>query len=238
MRLHKHQSDAVKAAQFGENYVLTTGTGSGKSFAYIIPIVNHVLRRGSGKGIQAVIIYPMNALANSQVVELEKFLLYGFDGRPPVTYKRYTGQEQDEERDEIIKNPPDIILTNYVMLELIMTRPRERGLVEAMRGLQYLVLDELHTYRGRQAADVAMLVRRVRANQTATPRVIVEFEGEAGQLIRDIPTGVSLHLIGIEIGPTADRLVRFFRCPDIQPLVTAAGEEAVDQKRQRVCSRI
>jgi ATP-dependent helicase YprA (DUF1998 family) len=137
MRLHKHQSDAVKAAQSGENYVLTTGTGSGKSLAYIIPIVNHVLRRGSGKGIQAVIVYPMNALANSQINELDKFLLHGFSGRPPVTYKRYTGQEKDEERDEIIKNPPDIILTNYVMLELMMTRPRERGLVEAMRGLQY-----------------------------------------------------------------------------------------------------
>ncbi len=162
MRLHKHQSDAVKAAQFGENYVLTTGTGSGKSLAYIVPIVNHVLRKGSGKGIQAVIVYPMNALANSQINELDKFLLQGFNGNSPVTYRRYTGQERDEERDEIIKNPPDILLTNYVMLELIMTRPRERGLVDAMQGLQFLVLDELHTYRGRQGADVAMLVRRVR----------------------------------------------------------------------------
>ncbi len=162
MRLHKHQSDAVKAAQSEENYVLTTGTGSGKSLAYIVPIVNHVLRRGSGKGIQAVIIYPMNALANSQINELDKFLAYGFNGTSPVTYKQYTGQEKGEEREEIIKNPPDILLTNYVMLELIMTRPREHGLVDAMRGLQFLVLDELHTYRGRQGADVAMLVRRVR----------------------------------------------------------------------------
>jgi ATP-dependent helicase YprA (DUF1998 family) len=162
MRLHRHQSDAVLAARTGDNYVLTTGTGSGKSLAYMVPIVDHVLRRGSGKGIQAVIIYPMNALANSQINELDKFLLRGFEGSPPVTYRRYTGQEGSAERDEIIANPPDIILTNYVMLELMMTRPRERKLVDAMRGLQFLVLDELHTYRGRQGADVAMLVRRVR----------------------------------------------------------------------------
>ncbi|HUM69129.1 MAG TPA: DEAD/DEAH box helicase, partial [Chloroflexota bacterium] len=165
LRLHKHQTDAIAAAQSGDNYVLTTGTGSGKSLAYIIPIVDHVLKRGSGRGIQAIVIYPMNALANSQFNELEKFLMRGFD-KPPVTFRRYTGQESEEERQEIIAHPPDIILTNYVMLELIMTRPFERELVRAATGLQFLVLDELHTYRGRQGADVAMLVRRVRNNCT------------------------------------------------------------------------
>lgn len=168
MRLHQHQSDAVLAAVSGDNYVLTTGTGSGKSLAYIVPIVNHVLQHGSGHGTQAVIIYPMNALANSQMGELDKFLRFGFGEAPPVTYRRYTGQESDIEREQILTNPPDIILTNYVMLELIMTRPRERPLVNAMRGLQFLVLDELHTYRGRQGADVAMLVRRLR-NVCANP---------------------------------------------------------------------
>lgn len=161
MRLHKHQSNAIQAAQSGDNYILTTGTGSGKSLSYIVPIVDYVLRQGSGKGIRAVIVYPMNALANSQIGELDKFLKHGFGDHPPVTYRRYTGQEKEEERREIIQNPPDILLTNYVMLELIMTRPRERDLVKAMAGLQFLVLDELHTYRGRQGADVAMLVRRV-----------------------------------------------------------------------------
>lgn len=162
MRLHQHQSDAVIAARSGDNYVLTTGTGSGKSLAYIVPIVDHVLRRGSGHGIQAIIVYPMNALANSQMNELDKFLRYGFEDASPVTYKLYTGQEGEAERQEIINRPPDILLTNYVMLELLMTRPRERRLVDAMRRLQFFVLDELHTYRGRQGADVAMLVRRVR----------------------------------------------------------------------------
>src|SRR5262249_6932593 len=73
LRLHRHQSDAIRVAATGLPYVLTTGTGSGKSLAYIVPVVDHVLRRGSGQGIQAIIIYPMNALANSQRGELEKF---------------------------------------------------------------------------------------------------------------------------------------------------------------------
>ena len=105
----------------------------------------------------------MNALANSQEQELEKFLKFGYpDGRGPVTFRRYTGQEDDVERRNIWADPPDILLTNYVMLELILTRTEERPLVKAAHGLRFLVLDELHTYRGRQGADVALLVRRTR----------------------------------------------------------------------------
>ena len=160
--LHKHQSEAIHVAHGGHSYVLTTGTGSGKSLAYIIPIVDSVLRNGTGHGIQAIVVYPMNALANSQLKELEKFLLLGFPNKKsPVTFERYTGQESDAERQRIIANPPDILLTNYVMLELILTRASERRLI-ADKTLRFLVLDELHTYRGRQGADVALLVRRVR----------------------------------------------------------------------------
>ena len=170
LRLHQHQADAIRVAQVGANYVLTTGTGSGKSLAYIIPIVDFVLKHGSGKGVQAIIVYPMNALANSQLGELQKFINLGFqDNKGPVTFGRYTGQESDEEKNQIMGNPPDILLTNYVMLELILTRPDERKtLVNAAQGLRFLVLDELHTYRGRQGADVAMLVRRVRNTLNAT----------------------------------------------------------------------
>src|SRR5262249_43704069 len=163
LRLHRHQTEAIHTARTGSPYVLTTGTGSGKSMAYIIPIVDHVLRRGRGRGIRAIVVYPMNALANSQQGELRKFLCHGYpDGHEPVTFDRYTGQETDAERERILAQPPDILLTNYVMLELILTRPRERPLVQAAQALQFLVLDELHTYRGRQGADVALLVRRVR----------------------------------------------------------------------------
>jgi ATP-dependent helicase YprA (DUF1998 family)/serine/threonine protein kinase len=161
LRLHVHQREAIQIARGGHNYVLTTGTGSGKSLSYIVPIVDYVLRNGSGSGIKAIIVYPMNALANSQYGELEKFLLHGYpeDGHP-VTFRRYTGQESAEVKNEVIHNPPDILLTNFVMLELMLTRPSEQPLVAAARGLRFLVLDELHTYRGRQGADVALLVRR------------------------------------------------------------------------------
>lgn len=169
LRLYRHQTDAIDIAKRNESFVLTTGTGSGKSLAYFIPIVDHVLRRrragGEAKGITAIVVYPMNALCNSQREELERYLRIGYgEGREPVTFARYTGQESNEERERIAKKPPDILLTNYVMLELIMTRFLETD--SAVRrhaaGLRFLVLDELHTYRGRQGADVAMLVRRVR----------------------------------------------------------------------------
>lgn len=161
--LHVHQEMAIRKAKETRNYVLTTGTGSGKSLAYLIPIVDRILREDSGKGIKAIIVYPMNALANSQYGELEKFLHLGFpDGKGPVTFQRYTGQEDDETRSQIISQPPDILLTNYVMLELILTRPREQKLIASAKDLEFLVLDELHTYRGRQGADVSMLLRRVR----------------------------------------------------------------------------
>ena len=163
IQLYKHQAEAIKIAHGGHNYILTTGTGSGKSLAYIVPIVNHVLDKGSGKGIQAIIVYPMNALANSQFNELEKFICTGYPaGKELVKFERYTGQEDEEKKEEIVKNPPDILLTNYVMLELILTRPYERDLISAAKGLKFLVLDELHTYRGRQGADVSLLVRRLR----------------------------------------------------------------------------
>lgn len=164
LRLHRHQADAIRVARGDESYVLTTGTGSGKSLAYIVPIVDHVLRMGPSDGrIKAIVVYPMNALANSQEEELRKFLGHGYpDGKGPVTFRRYTGQESDEQREEIRKAAPDILLTNYVMLEYILTRPFDRKLIDAAEGLSFLVLDELHTYRGRQGADVALLVRRVR----------------------------------------------------------------------------
>lgn len=164
MTVHTHQVEAIRAAKNDENYVLTTGTGSGKSLAYIIPIVDHVLRNGTGKGIQAIVVYPMNALANSQHGELEKFIRAGYsESEYPVSFARYTGQEDEKTKTVIQTNPPDIILTNYVMLELMLTRPEEtKSLVQSARGMKFLVLDELHTYRGRQGADVALLIRRLR----------------------------------------------------------------------------
>ena len=163
LHLHRHQREAILQATEGRSCVLTTGTGSGKSLAYIVPIVDHVLRSGSGQGIRAIVVYPMNALANSQDEELGKFLCKGYpEGQPPVRFARYTGQERGADREAIRSDPPDILLTNYMMLELLLTRSEDRALVRAAQGLGFLVFDELHTYRGRQGADVAMLIRRCR----------------------------------------------------------------------------
>ncbi len=162
LHLYRHQAEAIRVASDDRNYVLTTGTGSGKSLAYIVPIVDHVLRTGSGGGVKAIVVYPMNALANSQREELRKFLAHGPWADRPVTFERYTGQDDQEAREQIRRRPPDILLTNYVMLELILTRYTDQALVSRLGSLRYLVLDELHTYRGRQGADVAMLVRRLR----------------------------------------------------------------------------
>ncbi|WP_201776527.1 DEAD/DEAH box helicase [Allosalinactinospora lopnorensis] len=164
LTLHRHQREALEAAKTGDSYVLTTGTGSGKSLAYILPVVDQVLRDPRPGRIKAVVVYPMNALANSQHHELTKYLTWGLSrGGQKVRFASYTGQEDQEQRDQVFKRPPDILLTNYVMLEYLLTRPHEREqLLKAAQGLDFLVLDELHTYRGRQGADVALLVRRLR----------------------------------------------------------------------------
>jgi ATP-dependent helicase YprA (DUF1998 family) len=150
-----------------ESFVVTTGTGSGKSLSFFIPVVDRILREKASDPTprtRAIIIYPMNALANSQLEEMRKFLCDCPEDSKPVSIRRYTAQEGDAERREIRENPPDILLTNYMMLDLILTRRNDdHRVVEHCRGLEFLVLDELHSYRGRQGADVAMLVRRLKA---------------------------------------------------------------------------
>jgi hypothetical protein len=163
--LYKHQEQAIALAAQGESFVVTTGTGSGKSLCFFIPIVSHVLaarRTDPVRRTRAMVVYPMNALANSQMEELGKFIGQ-VPGHRPVTFARYTGQEDGDERKRLADEPPDILLTNFMMLELLMTRQEEidRRVIANCAGLRFLVLDELHTYRGRQGADVALLVRRV-----------------------------------------------------------------------------
>jgi len=166
--LHRHQDQSLSKALQGRNYIVTTGTGSGKSLCFFVPIIDRILkakRAGAVQRTRAIVIYPMNALANSQREELEKFIEgCGIDPHLKPTFERYTGQESDAERKRIAATKPDIILTNFMMLELLMTRQDslDQEVVANMEGLEFLVLDELHTYRGRQGADVAMLVRRVR----------------------------------------------------------------------------
>ena len=166
-RLYRHQEEAVRKALAGESFVVTSGTGSGKSLCYFLPIVDSLIRRpDTGERVAALVVYPMNALVNSQFQALSA-LKERYEralGRPfPVTFAKYTGETTDAEREDLRRNPPQILLTNYVMAELLLVRPEDqRFLDRAGGGLRFLVFDELHTYRGRQGADVAMLVRRLK----------------------------------------------------------------------------
>lgn len=168
LRFHRHQAQSIAKASKGDSYVVTTGTGSGKSLCFFVPIVDAIVRAlksGAPRRTRAIIVYPMNALANSQIKEIDKFISQS--GLPealrPIV-KRYTGQESHEDRQRIADNPPDILLTNFMMAELLLTRQDDLDsrVVNNAVGLEFIVLDELHTYRGRQGADVAILVRRLR----------------------------------------------------------------------------
>jgi len=164
--LYRHQAEAIRHGVNDRGFIVTSGTGSGKSLTYMATVFNTLLKlREKSKGVKAVIVYPMNALINSQEEEIRKLEgNYAREGGEfPVSFAKYTGQESSEKREEIKRECPDVILTNYMMLELIMTRHREEWMRDSMRDhLKYLVFDELHTYRGRQGADVSMLIRRIK----------------------------------------------------------------------------
>ena len=154
--------------------LVTTGTGSGKTEAFLHPIVDHVLRarREGITGTKALILYPMNALANDQAQRLTRLLtehaeLHG------ITAALYTGQKGPQrttvtpdglitDRGIIRDTAPDILLTNYKMLDQLLLRAADQDIWrQSARSLQYLVLDEFHTYDGAQGTDVAMLLRRL-----------------------------------------------------------------------------
>lgn len=188
--LRSHQSACIRTVlQNNQNVIVATGTGSGKSFCFGIPIISECLRmKDKGiKGIKAVIIYPMNALANSQYDEFARRLngsgltLAIYTGDTPNSFptdefispKDYLhktlGREEAFDcelltREEIKSTPPDILMTNYAQLELILTRFEDFKLFppEHEGVLQFLVLDEVHTYTGKRGADVACLVRRLK----------------------------------------------------------------------------
>lgn len=165
-RLYKHQVEALVLGSKQRNFIVTSGTGSGKSLTFIGSIFNYLFSNPTRKrGISALIVYPMNALINSQFLEIDRYKKSYEEnsGNPfPITFRQYTGQESKIEKEEALKELPDILLTNYMMLELIMTRLGERDFRDSIAdNLRFLVFDELHTYRGRQGSDVSMLIRRI-----------------------------------------------------------------------------
>lgn len=165
--LYRHQVEAIKKGVAGKSFIVTSGTGSGKSLTFLATIFSDLLKNNFGTGIKAILVYPMNALINSQEEEINKYAENYKNNTQndfPITFAKYTGQETQQEREDIKTNPPDIILTNYMMLELIMTRASEKFMRDSIfTNLKYLVFDELHTYRGRQGADVSLLIRRISA---------------------------------------------------------------------------
>lgn len=171
-QLYRHQVEAMVLGKERRDFVVTSGTGSGKSLTYIATILHHQLSHPTSGGIQAVVVYPMNALINSQNDALKGFAAsYEKHANSPfpVYFEQYTGQEDMVARDKVKANPPHILLTNYMMLELILTRIAEQAVrASIFENLQFLVFDELHTYRGRQGADVALLIRRI-LSQCAHP---------------------------------------------------------------------
>jgi len=174
--LYQHQIEAFAKARAGESYVVTSGTGSGKSLTYFLPIMDAFLRAPpAADRVATLVVYPMNALVNSQIQALEK-LKEEYERRTnkpfPVTFAKYTGGTTEAAREELRQHPPKILLTNYVMAELLLVRPEDqRFLDRSGGGLRFIVFDELHTYRGRQGADVAMLIRRMK-ERCAAPGLV------------------------------------------------------------------
>lgn len=173
--LYDHQVRSIELTQRGGNIVVATGTGSGKTECFLLPVLEDALQN-PGRGVRAIVIYPMNALANDQLDRLRRLLR----GLPEVTFGRYTGDTKwnegdasDEQRRSILRpnerfsrndirsEPPHVLLTNFAMLEYLLLRPQDADIFRQQR-LRYVILDEAHSYSGAQGIDVSLLMRRLR----------------------------------------------------------------------------
>lgn len=167
--LYDHQERATRRLSRGEHTIVASSTGSGKTEAFLIPIIDYCLRHRDTPGTKAVLLYPMNALANDQLKRLRR-LLRGTG----LTFARYTGdtqrqtnggesddlpEEERQSREQIQQHPPDILLTNYAMLELLLVRREDQHIFRHQQ-VRYLVLDEVHTYGGARGIEVGCLIRR------------------------------------------------------------------------------
>ena len=196
-QLHLHQQAALGR---DENFIVATGTGSGKTESFLFPLIDDILRtKNDTAGVKAILVYPLNALATDQMYRIAK-LLFNELGNPGVTLGRFTGQTKSSatrreieleitsapsfedafpertaapknwllSRSEMLDSPPDILITNYAMLEHVLLLPRNRALLRNAN-LRWLVLDELHTYAGAQAIEVAFLLRKLKAHLDLKP---------------------------------------------------------------------
>ncbi|MEV6119458.1 DEAD/DEAH box helicase [Streptomyces sp. NPDC052077] len=160
--------------------LVTTGTGSGKTESFLYPVLDHCAReRAAGNnGVKAVFLYPMNALATDQAARIND-LLTDYDELSGVRAGLYIGEKAATHYDRVYTrrqdmqlSPPDILITNYKMLDLLLQRAADAPLWDGS-DIRYVVVDEFHTYDGAQGTDVAMLLRRlaiaVDANRPGMP---------------------------------------------------------------------
>jgi len=177
--LHQEQAFERLSGRNGprRNTIVATGTGSGKTECFVLPILDHCYERRGEPGIKAIIIYPMNALATDQAARIARAIYENERLRGNVTAGLYIGQSSKgasktmgpdsviANRDTLRLRPPDILLTNYKMLDYLLIRPDDLSLWQANgpETLQFLVVDELHTFDGAQGTDLACLIRRLKA---------------------------------------------------------------------------
>ena len=177
---YKHQLKAFqrlysKDGHQPQHTLVTTGTGSGKTECFLYPMLDHCWRNRDRPGVKAILLYPMNALASDQARRLAQTLWDDERLRGQVTAGLYVGGKGAARGSGsrstwstsgtcCVHSPPDILLTNYKMLDFLLLRPEDRRLWQhnGPDTLRYLVLDELHTYDGAQGSDVACLIRRLK----------------------------------------------------------------------------
>lgn len=176
---HRHQEQAFGRLQH-PNYqstIVATGTGSGKTECFMMPILDHCFKHRGEPGIKAILIYPMNALATDQAKRLAQLIWHNSNLKGYVTAGLFVGESEREptsvmtetavitSKDILRHSPPDILLTNYKMLDYLLIRPKDQGLWSgnSPETLRYLVVDEIHTFDGAQGTDLACLIRRLKA---------------------------------------------------------------------------
>lgn len=163
-----HQSEAINhlLGPVASPLVVTTGTGSGKTECFLLPVIQNAIadaRQFRRSGITAILIYPMNALANDQEKRITEYL-EAARVADLVDVRKYDRGTNQAERERMRNNPPRILLTNYMMLEYLLIRPADRDALFANHRCRFLVLDEVHTYRGVLGSNIALLLRRLHAH--------------------------------------------------------------------------
>jgi hypothetical protein len=163
-----HQSEAINhlLGPAASPLVVTTGTGSGKTECFLLPVIQNAIadaRQFQRSGLTAILIYPMNALANDQEKRIKEYLEAAGVANE-VDVRKYDRGTNTAERERMRNNPPRILLTNYMMLEYLLIRPADRDALFANHRCRFLVLDEVHTYRGVLGSNIALLLRRLHAH--------------------------------------------------------------------------